>query len=302
MPIPAAYRPSYTILSPVRVELDGWSAGSPPDVDTQGTQWHLTQLIGWQDAPNPRTSFSPRPGEHGAFDGPAFLESRVVTITGCAIATSWTAASQARDIIASVCGDPSLGLSTLIVYATGNPTMQALVRRSAETRTESLGDGILVAFSIILTAPDPRRYSTTLTTQFIGLPQPPTGGLAFPLVFPLDFGGSLAGGEMSLTNAGTMATWPTWQILGPLTGPVITNVTTGEQLSFDPAFVVPAGQTLTINTDAKTVVLTGINRRDTLFAANWFRLLPGTTAIRFTSASGSDPAARLTVSYREAYS
>lgn len=304
MPITAEYRPlNVTASATLRVQLDGWSAGAPGDIDAQGTVWYLDRdgIRGWFESPIPRLSMSSRPGEHGAFDGPAFLDPRVITLSGSGAGVDRASARRSRDILASVCGDPSLGLQTLVVTASGNPTRQANVRRSAETKSVFVGGGLTFDWSMILTAPDPRRYAAAQSTQFVGLPQPPSGGLVFPLLFPLDWGSALAGGEMTLTNNGTIATWPLWTVRGPLTGPTITSVTTGQQLTFDPTFSVPAGQDLIVDTDAKTVTLQGINRRDKLFTAQWFRLNPGTTTVRYTSAAGTDPASRLTATWREAW-
>lgn len=305
MAISSTYRPGYSLLPPIRVDLDGWSAGSTPGaVDNQGTKWILDDdwLKGWQDAPPPRTSMEPRPGEHGAFDGPAFNDPRVLTVSGTAIAADFASAWRARDIVASVCGDPSLGLSTMVVTVAGAPTLRMQVRRSRETKTALLDGDRIVAWSMILTAPDPRRYSDTLTTSSIGLPVASGGGLVFPLVFPLAFGSGAAGGEMTLVNAGTTAAWPTWTILGPVTGPFITNATTGDTLTFDPTFVIGSGQTLVIDSDAKSVKLQGVNRRDALVTANWFQLEPGSTIIRFAGVGIPDPVALLTATYRDGFS
>lgn len=304
MPFTTEYRPAnVTASTQLRITLDDWSAGAPGDVDAQGTVWAIGRegIDGWWGAPTPRLSMSARPGEHGAFDGPGFLEPRVITLTGTCDAVDRASARRARDIIASVCGDPSLGLLTLTVTNSGNPTRQAAVRRSAETKTQFRGGGLTFDWSMILTAPDPRRYAASLSTQFTGLPSAGAGGLVFPLVFPLLFGSGTSGGEMTLVNGGTIAMWPVWTIRGPVTGPSITNVTTGTALVFDPTFVVPAGQDLVIDTDAKTVLLQGVNARNRLFTASWFRLTPGSTAVRFAAVSGADPAAKLTAVWREAW-
>lgn len=304
MPITSEYRPAnVTASTQLRVQVDDWSAGSPGDIDANGAVWTIERegVSGWWDAPSPRLSLSTRPGEHGAFDGPAFLESRVVSLKGACHATDRASSRRARDIVASVCGDPSLGLLTLTVTNSGNPTRQAAVRRSAETKTQYRGGGITFDWSIILTAPDPRRYAAALSTQFTGLPTAGAGGLVFPLVFPLVFGTGTSGGELSLVNGGTIAMWPVWTIRGPVTGPAITSLTSGQALVFDPTFVVPAGQDLIIDTDAKTVLLQGVNVRNRLFTASWFRLTPGTTAVRFSAVSGADPAAKLTAVWREAW-
>ena len=106
---------------------------------------------------------------------------------------------------------------------------------------------------------------------------------------------------MVLANAGTIGTWPTWVITGPVTGPTITNLDTGQRLAFDPTFDVPAGQTMTIDSDAKTVFLTGVSRRDRLFVAEWFAIAPGSVNVRFSAISAFDVAASLTAQWREAW-
>lgn len=303
MAIGTAYRPGYASQSMRRVEVDGWSAGTPGDIDTQGTVWYLQKIDGWQDSPGVRLGMTNRPQEHGAFDGPSFLEPKVFTVKGAAVAASYAGAKLARDIMASVLGDPTLGLQTMVVRAPGYRDMQCSVRRSDQVKTSEIGkDGVTFSWALLVVAPDPLRYSTALTTVAVGLPVVGLGGLVFPLVFPLLFGSGTAGGDTIVTNGGTIATWPTLTITGPVTGPIVTNVTTGDQLVFDPAFVVPAGQTVTIDTKNRLVTLAGVNRRDRLITAEWFRIATGTQQLRFGSVGVYDPAAQLTVSFRESWS
>lgn len=303
MSIGLAYRPGYVSQSNRRVEVDGWSAGSPGDIDAQGTVWLLQDITGWQDSAGVRVGITARPAEHGAFDGPSFLEPKVFTVKGAAYGASYAATKQARDIMTSVLGDPTLGLQTLTVRTPGYRDMQLDVRRSDQAKTSPIGkDGLTFSFALTVVAPDPLRYSTSATSQLVGLPAAGAGGLVFPLVFPLVFGSGTAGGDTTVTNNGTIAVWPTLSVTGPVTGPVITNVTTGEVLAFDSAFAVPAGQTLTIATRERLVTLAGINRRDQLVTAEWFRIATGAQTIRFGHVGVYDPAAQLTVAYREAWS
>jgi len=295
------YRVGYASQSATRVEVDGWSAGAPGDLDNNGVIWTMAPLDGWHEAPNPRLTMQPRPSEHGAFDGNGFNDPRVITIPGTAIAPDLATAKQARDAVASVAGDPKLGLTVLTVYVEGNPTMQAEVRRSAPTKTSAIGSSCGFAFSMILTAPDPRRYSAALKTPSVGLASPGAGGLVFPLTFPLVFGAGASGGQLDLDHQGTTATWPTWRILGPCTGPSITDLTTGARLVFDPTFSVPAGVECVVDTDLKTVLMQGVSYRSSLFTAEWFEIQPGGTTVRFAATSSFDPAALLTAEYREAW-
>jgi hypothetical protein len=302
MAIGVGYRPGYVSQSNRRVEVDGWSAGSPGDIDAQGTVWYLRKVEGWQEGPSVRLGMTSRPAEHGAFDGPAFLEPRIVTLSGTAVGSSYAGTKQARDIMASVLGDPTLGLQTLTIRAPGYLPMQADVRRSDVVKTTERGkDGLTFDWSLIAVAPDPLRYSTVLTQVTTGLPIVGAGGLVFPLVFPLVFGAGTAGGDLTVTNTGTIATWPILTLTGPLTGPSITNVTTGQTLAFLPSFSIAAGQSVVIDTKNRLVTLAGVNRRNAITTAEWFRIATGSQVIRLSAVSAYDPAATLTVSFREAW-
>lgn len=292
MPISTEYRPG-TFLAPIcAITLDGWGAGSQSAffdstlsgvVDNQGTEWSITKFEGWLDAPDPRTSLTERPGEHGAFDGPAFLQPRVLTLEGVAVCVSHEAMARARDIITSVCGDPSLGLFTLRVSEPGRPIRRCSVRRSGDTKTAAINPTTM-RWSMILVAPDPRRYNDIENSKTTSVPSAGAGGLVFPLVFPLTFGAGNTGGELTLTNAGTMAVWPKFELTA-VAAIRITNVDTGAVLAFDPPFFVNNGELLVIDTDAKTVLLNGVNRRNKLVTAGWFPLPPGDTHVRFSGGS-----------------
>lgn len=296
------YRPALTVAGvDTRIELDGWAAGAPHTLDDHGTQWELQDLLGWWESPGVRLAQQPRPGVHGDFDGPAQSTGRVVTVSGTARSTDFAASQRARDIFLSVMGDPALGLSNLVVYEAGRPTKQAGVRRAAESRTMWLSDTFF-AWSIILSAPDPRRYADSLSTQFVSLPGASVGGLVFPLVFPLTFGaGAGAGGQMTLTNAGTLATPILWEIRGPVVAPVITNMSTGARLEFDATFELDTGDTVLINTDTKTVMQGTISQRAALVVPQWWALDTGSTTVRFSGASSDPATARLTATWRDTW-
>lgn len=303
MPIPTLYRPGIATTTTARVEVDGWAAGqlNPGVIDTQGTLWLLQNLEGWHAGPSPRTSFTPRPATHGWLDPGAFLDGRTLVLDGKALAVDLPSARLARDILASVCGDPSLS-ATLVVTEPGQPTRQMVVRRAGETKTKPTGPSTFV-WSMVLAAPDPRRYANIASTQFVPLPGASVGGLVFPLVFPLTFGsGAGAGGQMTLTNNGTLTTPIVWEIRAPVTTPVITNMSTGARLEFRAGFSIDVGQPpVIIDTDARTVLQGGVNRRADLVVPQWFALEPGPTTVRFSGASSDPATARLTATWRDAW-
>ena len=72
-------------------------------------------------------------------------------------------------------------------------TRRVLVRLSAESKIADRKAGAF-EFSLTMTAPDPLRYSYGLNASSCPLPSS-SGGVAFPLSFPLNFGSGSSGGR-----------------------------------------------------------------------------------------------------------
>lgn len=280
-----------------RFTLDGWACGV---VDDAGVQWRLLEVDGWHGRAGVgvRSARADRPGRDGQLRGRSYRTERVITLAGLAYAPDAATLDAAGETIASLCDDASV-LHTLVGTDASGIDKQAAVELNAESKFTHQTDRV-ASWQIQLAAPDPLRYATTASTASCGLATT-SGGLSFPLVFPLDFGPGAGGGTLALANAGTTATWPTWTITGPVTNPVIVNTGTGERLAL--TLTIDAGQQLTLDTDARTVMLAGVaSRRGALGATStWFPLRPGTTAVAFQAAS-YDPAANLAATWRSAWS
>lgn len=266
-----------------------------------GTPYGWSDLDGWLSLPGMRVDDQARPGRHGAYAGQQLSDERVVTYEFTVLPYAGQTFAQAVDTLRRITAvEEAPDEEPLVVRLSGTAWLvnARCTRRSLPVDRMYAAQARTSAVQWVAT--DPRLYSPAQQSLTVGLPSPGAGGLVFPLVFPLTFGTGLAGGNMALANTGTVTTWPTWQITGPVTGPVISNVDTGQVLSFDPAFAVAAGQTLIIDTDARTVTLQGVNRRDRLFIADWFGLRAAATAnVRF-SAAGGYTAGTLTALWRHA--
>lgn len=266
-----------------------------------GTPYGWGTLGGWLDLPGMRMGDQARPGRHGTYAGQQLADERVVTWELTVLPYAGQTFVQAVDTLRRITAvEEAPDEEPLVIRLSGTSWLV----NARCTRRALTADRMYTAQQspsvIQWVATDPRLYSPQLQSVSVGLPSPGAGGLVFPLVFPLTFGTGLAGGNMALSHTGTVTTWPVWQIAGPVTGPVVTNVDTGQVLSFDPAFVVPAGQTLLVDSDTKTVTLQGVNRRDKLWVADWFGLpRAATTNVRFTAAGGFT-AGTLTALWRHA--
>ncbi|WP_199444453.1 phage distal tail protein [Umezawaea beigongshangensis] len=252
------------------------------------TRFGKVALEGWLDQPDTRDGDVALDNEHGAQAGQLLLDRRVVTLT-------LTIAGPAGFYDA-------VNLLRRITTLDENPEEEPLVVRSAGIT------GMVWARCVGRIIPENLDYSIGLTQcvvrwrasnpRILRLPQlapeitppvPSSGGLPFPLRFPLRFGGTPAGGELVLTNAGPAHAQPTWRITGPCPAPRITNADTGRRLWFDDDYTLPAGQVLDVSTADKTVLLvqSGVSRSSALVRREWFTLPPGVTRVRFDSADGT---------------
>jgi hypothetical protein len=268
-----------------------------------GTMWRLDTLTGWLDLPSFRSNDQPRPSRHGEFPNATLMSKRIIQAT-----------FQSRGVALS--GFPG-GVAALqaLTAPTESPVEEPLViqlggakwlcNARLTKRALPVDKQFAVGYTTLALqwdATDSKLYSPALHTASTGLATAATSGLPFPLQAPLDFGSGPIGGFLaSVTNAGWVAAWPQFTIAGPVTGPVIANHATGDRLLFNPSFTVAAGQTLTIDTDLRQVALNGVPANNQLFTRSWFPLLPGVaTRIDFAQIGAYDPAALLTVSWRDA--
>lgn len=130
-----------------------------------------------------------------------------------------------------------------------------------------------------------------------------SGGLAFPAAFPWAFGTGSPAGVSLITVGGTAPTPPIIRIYGPVTAPGITNTTTGQTMQFVSSYTVPAGQYVSIDCDAVTVLanddptLTRMNSVDWSQSTFW-QLQPGGNQVAFTG-SGLSQITQTVISWRE---
>lgn len=275
------------------LEWRGWLVGTPL------TNVTFAGLTGWLDLPAMRGTDADRPGRHGTFPGQKRLSGRTVEVE---LTVAYPDPDALAALRAATVLDEDPAEEPLVIWD-GTPQAR-LVYARVERRNIPQDWAFSIGHeraTVQWVTTDPRQYSVAEQTATIGLPAAGSGGLSFPIAFPLDFGSGVSGGQLTLTNSGDALTWPTFDITGPVAGPVITDTDTGQILQFDPTFEVPAGQTLTVESDARAVTLNGVPRGDKLTVRQWFGLQPGDNHIIFSSAGAFDPAASLTVRWRHSW-
>lgn len=150
-------------------------------------------------------------------------------------------------------------------------------------------------------ATDPYRYAFDESSVLIPRANR-DGGLLVPAEEPFVFGTTGDSGLRTATNQGIYPTWPTLEISGPVTNPIVENVTTGTRLRF--VIELEEADTLTVFTAPRrrAVFLNGTADRYSTKTptSSFFALEPGPNVLRY-SASGASPGSTVAVTWRHAY-
>lgn len=272
-----------------------WKTLPGGTTDSFGVDWGLTKLDGWFDGWEGAGLVDQKMNADGAWVSQQYASPRVVHIEGTIRTSSWDATTQAWDRLLSQIPFRNLAAMSVTTGDGAIPEQTAMVRQHEKPLLPNdRRFGGRAEFSLSVIAPDPRKYATTTQTTNLVLPLL-SGGIAPPLTPPLTVTGSSTVSQATLTNAGTVTTYPTLTITGPCPPARIVNLTTSEVLRVVDA--VPSGQTLVIDTLNNSASVNGQFRR---VLGSWWGLQPGANEVAF-SADGYDAAASLSVSFRSAW-
>lgn len=281
------------ITEDFQYEFNGLLIGSGTTVD-------VVEATGLDDLPDVASADFARDAAHGSDAGTDLARDRVVTIAGeifeATEADMAAALSSFRDAFTITSSVAELawqhpGEDPRVIFARCR-------RRSIPTNlARSLGAPV---WTVQLVATDPLIYSATESEASTSRTVPGTGFLV-PFTAPFTLGAATAG-TVRLTNAGSVAAPWTARLEGPLTDPVLTNLSTGDRLSFtaNGGLTLAAGEYVDLASDGRSVLLAGTaDRRLTLsLDSRWWSLPPGDTDIELAADAGTGT---LAVTHRSAW-
>lgn len=241
--------------------------------DSHGCEWHVANLVGWDDTPDTVSTTTQRVGDHGATIGPQVYGPRKLTLDGWIVGRSLADRAEAlRRLHRSA---PVDALTVLAVTdPTDPPTRFVQARVDGTIKAARLGENCH-AIQIPLIAPDPRKYGLNPDAYNIALPSY-AGGVDLPNDLPFALPVRTSGGSAIVTNIGDMDGPWIARITGPAPAPTLTAVDLGRYMTVD--IDLGAGETLDLDSRTKTVVLNGTASRAGLIVrgSTWFELPPQT--------------------------
>lgn len=264
-------------------------------VDDDGVIWFVTRDEDWWRGTNRRVSHYEKPFADGFGRSRSRAGARAITFEGCMKAPTRALRDARVDAFAALCGDggtvqligPGLdGQYQLDVEYTDPPDIVSVSPRE-------------VKWQMVLIASSPLKRSVNeYTTGQVELPST-SGGLTFPVTFPVTFSGVVTSGTAMLTNGGTADVGLVLRIEGPAPNPRITLTRGTDIQTLRVDVTVEAGQWLTIDTAARTVMLNDLVSRRGMVAGTFPILAPGTSELSWNCDS-FEAAARLSATWRYA--
>jgi hypothetical protein len=256
-------------------------------VDSNGTAWLVKKLEGW-DSPPAVGQVPQRSGDHGGWPTPQFYGPRVLTLTVMASAQSQALRDVARAQMQQVL--PISDLATF-VYNEPTPKQVSLRRNGGATVAETCPTLVDVEFKIPLICPDPRKYSTQTKTASVNATPTATYGVSIPASVPFTLPAQAPAGSVAVTNSGSFETRPLVTVTGPITGPTLTNVTSGQTVSYSQV-ILGSSDVLIVDMNARQGFFNGAFRAADI-TSSWWTLWPGSNAIQLGGSTNGGSAMRI---------
>jgi len=253
--------------------------------DAAGCDWILTKETGWFGSPAIKTARVDKPAARGIFRGNEYRGGRVMTVEGTLSAPSVNALRAAQRTLAGILPDPHAQYPLTVIEESGYSSY-ANVALDGELLMTPIS-ALSVSFTIQLVAPDPRKFSSTPTTISTLLASGGSGGVLYPVLYPVNYGAPGVPGAVTLTNNGTAEADPLCVLTGPLTSPYLVRADTGDTVTYNGTLA--ASDSVVIDFGTGNVTLNGVNRRPLVTALNWFSI-PARSSISmlFRSANPAD--------------
>lgn len=261
------------------------SSGVVLNTDSSGLPFvDVASVTGLDNAPF-RETIRDHEGQDGSFIDAEFEKGREIVITGSAYASTGNMEAYLDNLKANYA--PTKTLQQFFVRAPGVGTRFLYVKsRGCQYDWESSRRFGETKILFKLFAEDPRLYAENQVSVNIPFSAGAATGFGFNLGFSFGFGAAVTNTGTVVNNLGNRPTPPTFVVNGPCQNPSIIDETYGHTLTFN--IILAAGETLTIDTQYKTVKLNNsTNKRSTLFIPDWFYLQPGNTSIKYSAIVGA---------------
>lgn len=250
----------------INIKVGGLSFSSR---NTSAPQFVLNPdaILGWTDGTGVKRSTASRPNAWGDFSEPGLRNSRLITVTGTAVATTAIELHQMRDAFMGILSEGQYG-----EFALQNKSGTRYATVALEGTPGWIQQIDTAAFwKLDLYAPDPRIYGED-KTMTLGTSSAAAGGLTFPLKMPLDFHTDITDQLRVIYNAGNTKSWPSFKVTGDLPGGFVISDNRGSIVRYEGP--VSSYSPVTIDMGKGTAIQNDVDNSIRLSVRQWFPIEP----------------------------
>jgi hypothetical protein len=234
------------------------------------------------------------------FTGRDFLAGRTITIIFNTFGNNLGSAQTNYNTIQNTLLPQTSGTTPLYFKFPNIPTSEQFVNarvRALRTTVDANYTYGYITSMVEFFCPDPNYYNSNLQTSVMAFS--PVLGRTYNKTFDYNYGGGSAVITTTISNIGWGTTYPTITITGPITNPIVGDLTSGNVLNFTGTY--SALDVLEIDLYNQLITLNGNAARNLLISGTWFDAPPGNSLYYFTGTGTLAGTTQATVSWYSAY-
>jgi phage-related protein len=261
--------------------------------------YQVLSVDGLESLPGIRNQDDNRGYNDGMFSGRDFLGGRTVTILFNTFASPGFSAQENYNTIQQTLLPQTSGTTPLYFMLSNNLVEQVIYARVRALQT-SINPNYTYGYitsQVEFFCPDPLYYASNEQTADMLFSA--DLGRTYNKTFNYTYGGGSATITTTINNAGWAATYPTITINGPITSPVIGNVTENAQMNFTGTY--SSSDFLVVDLYNKLITLNGSPARNTLLTGTWFSAQPGNNEFYFSGTGTLVGTTKAVVTWQSAY-
>jgi hypothetical protein len=265
-----------------------------------GSPYQILSVDGLESLPGIRNQDDNRGYHDGMFTGRDFLGGRTISIIFNTFGDALGSAQTNYNTIQSTLLPQTSGTTPLYFKFPNSPTSEQFVDarvRGLRTTVDANYTYGYITSQVEFFCPDPNYYNNNLQTAVMAFS--PIAGRTYNRTFDYNYGGGSAVITTTISNIGWATTYPTITITGPITNPVVGDLTSGDVLNFTGTY--SALDTLEIDLYNQLITLNGSPARNLLISGTWFDAPPGNSLYYFTGTGTLAGTTQATVSWYSAY-
>jgi hypothetical protein len=260
----------------------------------------IQNIIGLESLPGIRSQDDNRGYADGMFSGRDFYAGRTISIIFNTFESPGVSAQTNYNTIQSYLLPQQSGTTPLYFKFPNSPTSEQVVFARVRSMTTNIDPNYTYGYitsQVDFFCPDPNYYNNNLQTAVMAVL--PAVGRTYDRVYDLVYGGATGYITTTVNNIGWATTYPNISLVGPITDPILGNLTTGEYIQITGSFNLL--DTINIDLYNKLITLNGNPARNLFTSGNWFSAQPGNNTFYFNGTFTVANQTAATVTWRSAY-